>query len=508
LSNKVASLKNIPALLIILFVVHGVLYAGMYPLWEGWDEPSHFAYLQHVVENNELPQYSDIMSNEIRATFTTHPLNRYFDSWNKDYGEYWNDFDFEYIQNNRKILSSQPFESRTTIDPSFLPIWEAQHPPFSYLIQVPIYTMFYDQDIITRVFALRIFSVLVAAVAAIFAYKTISLIFQDRFMRIGSLMFIVFNPMFMTDIARVTNETTAILLFSIFLYLMVLYLKGKTNTKHAILIGVVLGLGLLTKATFMPAALLVPIFIFLRYIQINADKPRLSIPQSLKNLGIIFGVTIPMVSWWYFEKFATGNFAGIEGIEGLTFAQYIEGALQIPWITHNILFFHAFWGLHGMSFLIPPISFFFTVLILVGITTVGLGFGIVIKIKQLGRKIIRNWKYQSIFALAFSIVLIMLAQSVFSIQNFIVLGYPFTIGHYTFIAFTAISMILMLGYRTIIINTKLKRFKNSAFLWAFIILIIFSSTTFYWFMPNWFVDYQDANWGHWYCGLLCFLWGL
>jgi len=93
-----------------LFVVHGVLYAGMYPLWEGWDEPSHFAYLQHVVENNELPQYSDIMSNEIRATFTTHPLNRYFDSWNKDYGEYWNDFDFEYIQNNRKILSSQPLE--------------------------------------------------------------------------------------------------------------------------------------------------------------------------------------------------------------------------------------------------------------------------------------------------------------------------------------------------------------------------------------------------------------
>jgi len=522
LLNKVVSSKNIPVLLIILFVVHGLLYAGMYPLWDPWDEPAHFAHIQFIVEEKMLPTTDDHLSNEIVFTFDKLPMIKF---WNylqfaeidvdydigatiqsQNFSTYWNNFAVNEILENRELISSQPLESRTTYD-SFISLYEA-HPPIGYLIQVPIYTMFYDQDILTRVFALRIFSVFVAAVAAIFVYKTISLIFQDRFMRIGSLMFIVFNPMFMTDIARVTNETTAILLFSIFLYLMVLYLKGKTNTKHIVLIGVVLGLGLLTKPTFMPAVALVPIFIFLRYIQNNADKPRLSIPQSLKNLGIIFGVTIPMVSWWYFEKFATGNFAGIEGIEGLTFAQYIEGAIQIPWITHNILFFHAFWGLHGMSFLIPPISFFFAVLILVGITTVGLGFGIVIKIKQLGRKIIRNWKYQSIFALALSIVLIMLAQSVFSVQNFIVLGYPFTLGHFTFIAFTAISMILMLGYRTIIINTRLKRFKNSAFLWAFIILIIFSSTTFYWFMPNWFVDYQDANWGHWYCGLLCFLWGL
>ena len=501
--NKVVSSKNIPALLIILFVVHGLLYAGMYPLWDPWDEPAHFAHIQFIVEEKMLPTTDDHLSNEIVFTFDKLPMIKFWDYLqfaeidvdydigatiqSQNFSTYWNNFAVNEILENRELISSQPLESRTTYD-SFISLYEA-HPPIGYLIQVPIYTMFYDQDIITRVFALRIFSVLVAAVAAIFAYKTISLIFQDRFMRIGSLMFIVFNPMFMTDIARVTNETTAMLLFSIFLYLMVLYLKGKTNTKHIVLIGVVLGLGLLTKPTFMPAVALVPIFIFLRYIQNNADKPRLSIPQSLKNLGIIFGVTIPMVSWWYFEKFATGNPTGHEGLPGITFAQYIQGFFEIDWYNFFNIFFVTFWGDYGMSFLVPPTIFYLFVIVFVAISITGLGFGIALKVKHLGRKIIRNWKYQSIFALGLSTMLILLAQSIFNIQFFVIRGEMFPAGWFIIISFTAIATILMLGYRTIIINTVLKRFKNGALLWAFITLFVLSSTTFYWLVPQYYIGF-------------------
>ena len=494
---EIFSMKKLSILLIILFVVQGIIFSGMYPLWDPWDEPAHFAYIQHIAEAKTLPIYEDYLSNEMVFTFDKTPM---VVTWliDKDccnvtddvkyyyLSEYWQTFDLEEAQKNKELISSQTLESRTTSEP-FIAIYEAGQPPLGYLVQVPVYLLFYDQDILTRVFALRIFSILVTAIAAVVAYKTISLLFDDRFIRLGSLMFIVFNPMFTNDISRVSNEAITILLFSIFLFLMVLYLKGKTNTLHVVLIGVVLGLGLLTKATFMPALLLVPVFIFLRYIQNNSNKLR-SLLQPLKNLGLILGITIPMVSWWYYERFATGNFTGWINLPGITFDQFIQGIFQVPWAKFFFYFYWTFWGFFGMHFFEPP-YFIKTILvpILMGISISGLGFGIALKVKQYGLKIVRNWKYQSIFALALSTSFIILAQSLFNVQIFLVMeGRMFPNGWFTFISFTAIAMVSLLGYRTIIINTKLRRLKEEFLLIAFIILIILNTSTFYWLIPKFY----------------------
>jgi len=186
--------------------------------------------------------------------------NQHIPIW-EDYKNYWANFDTDEVRKNKELSSSLPVSMRTSPHEWF-PIYETHLPPVAHLVQVPIYNMFYDQDILVRVYALRVFSVLVTMVAIVFAYKTISLLFDDRLMRVGSLMFIVFFPQFTVNVSRVNNEAFTILLFSIFLYLMVRYLKGKTNTVHVVLIGLVLGLGLLAKQTFVVAFALVPIFIF------------------------------------------------------------------------------------------------------------------------------------------------------------------------------------------------------------------------------------------------------
>jgi hypothetical protein len=299
-------------------------------------------------------------------------------------------------------------------------------------------------------------------------------------------MFIVFNPMFTNDISRVSNEAITILLFSIFLFLMVLYLKGKTNTLHVVLIGVVLGLGLLTKATFMPAVILVPVFIFLRYIQNNSNKLR-SLLQPLKNLGLILGIAILSASWWYYEGFATGNPTGVIDVQGVSLNQFIQGIILLKWSDYFWTFFVTFWGFFGTSLHMAPGGFFGIVMIMVWTSVAGLGFGIVLKVKQHGRKIFRNWKYQSIFALALSFLLIVFAQAMFNVQYFLIHRSFVPPGWYSFISFTAIAVILLLGYRTIIINTKLKRFKEEFLLVAFVILIIFNVTTFYWLVTKYHV---------------------
>jgi len=58
LLKKIVSLINIPALLIILLVVQGIIFSGMFPMWEPWDEFAHFAYIQYLVEEKALPMHN------------------------------------------------------------------------------------------------------------------------------------------------------------------------------------------------------------------------------------------------------------------------------------------------------------------------------------------------------------------------------------------------------------------------------------------------------------------
>ena len=467
----------------------------MFPLWEGYDEYAHFGYIQHVVEEKTLPTFQDQLSNEIVYTFDKTPMQNSF-LWvpaysGKEvlvypYSIYWDNFDLKEIKNNRQLISSQPLESRFNSE-QLVPIYESQQPPVSYFLHVPVYLLFYDQDILTRVFALRIFSVLITALAVVVAYKTISLLFDDRFIRVGSMIFLVFNPMITSNVSRVNNEAVTILLFSVFLYLMVLYLKGKTNTKYVLVIGIVLGLGLLTKSTFMPAVILVPIFIYLKHIQNNAIKPRISKLKSFKNLGLIFGIMIPMVFWIYIERFTTGNLSGIRGVYGINFSEYLQTIFEVSWNVFFYAFFRTFWGMYGSSNLFAPSPFFQIVLVIIGISIAFLGYGIAIKLKQHGRKIFRNWRYQSILAVALSFPLIVLAQIIFNVHYQVIQQTFLAAGWYSFISFTAIAMVLLLGYRTLIINSKLKRFKEESLFVVFMTLIIFNATTFYWLIPNYYL---------------------
>jgi len=98
-------------LLIILFVVQGIIFSGMYPLWEGYDEYAHFGYIQHIAEKKILPTYQDQLSNEIVYTFDKTPMSNTLE-WvtaysgkevlTYPYSTYWDDFDLKKIQNTKK----------------------------------------------------------------------------------------------------------------------------------------------------------------------------------------------------------------------------------------------------------------------------------------------------------------------------------------------------------------------------------------------------------------------
>jgi len=86
-------------------------------------------------------------------------------------------------------------------------------------------------------------------------------------------------------------------------------------------------------------------------------------------------------------------------------------------------------------------------------------------------------------------VLLIIGQIIISVQAYYSLDYGAGIylGWYLFITITAISMLVLLGFRTLIINSKLKKFQYESLLASLILLFVFNATTFYWLIPKYYL---------------------
>src|SRR5882762_4564451 len=57
-----------------LFLARGSFYCVTMPLWEGWDEYAHFAWLDHWLDKGTLPGFHDPVSREIDESMRVAPL--------------------------------------------------------------------------------------------------------------------------------------------------------------------------------------------------------------------------------------------------------------------------------------------------------------------------------------------------------------------------------------------------------------------------------------------------
>jgi len=493
--------KNFHFLLILFFIVQGIGFSVMFPLWEGIDEPANFGYVQHLVETQEIPIFNVTkLSDEITLTYDKIPLTTtyakamgYRGGDAESYTSYWRNTSVDQIKENEEFIVNISKEKRIPTEEfdrtkGDFKLYEAQLPPVSYLAQTPVYALLYENNILDRVLALRIFSVLLTAIAIFVAYKTISLIFQDEFMRIGSLMFLVFNPMFTVNVSRVNNEAVTILLFSVFLYLMVLYLKEKPNLKLVLAISAVLILGLLSKPTFISAAGIIPLVILFKQIQNNSHS-KIDLKNNLRNFGIIIGIVIPSVSWWYLEKFLEGNFSGVQApkLATITIEQFFLGVFNMDYVILAERYLVNFWGRFAWDVFPPDELYFQMVKIFIFISIVGLSWYIWKAVKMNRLRVFKDFKIQILIVFMVPFLIIFIGQLYVNFQLTLMIR-PFQANAwYLFIAMTAIATFLILGYRGLINNTRLRRIKNELLIVELMILIVLNSSVFFHLLPKYYV---------------------
>jgi 4-amino-4-deoxy-L-arabinose transferase-like glycosyltransferase len=194
-------------LIVVTYLLVGTLFAVYTPDWQAPDEPAHYNYVRYLAKQGRLPvlQHGD------------------------------------YPQDYLEEIKSQKFPAHLSIDPIR---YEYHQPPLYYLLAAPIFKLFGG-----ALLPLRLLSVILGGGLIYVAYRLVVAVCPAQtVLALGTAAFVAFVPMHVAMTAAVNNDTLAELLLALALWGVMRYLRRETEGRKASAhVGLLLGLGLLTK---------------------------------------------------------------------------------------------------------------------------------------------------------------------------------------------------------------------------------------------------------------------
>ena len=230
-----------------------MFYACATPLWEGFDEYVAVASLDSIASASVLPPVQPVLSREIESSLRTVPLPRGLAgsvpaAINHD--EFWRLPEQARVKRSA-ALREIPTEWRT--QPGIVAaMGDARRAPLYFWLMRPVYSMIGGNQLVDRVFILRILNVLIASFAIPFAYLLALEVLEDVAAALCATAALAAMPQVMMNIAHVGSEPLSLLMATA-LALAAIRVQKATPP---VLFGVLLGLALLTEAHFilLPAA--------------------------------------------------------------------------------------------------------------------------------------------------------------------------------------------------------------------------------------------------------------
>lgn len=311
------------------FLVRGWFYASMFPLWEGYDEFAHFGVIRAmVVQGLVLPPRDQRGPRDVQESLKLAPVPWEVRTWSVFQGsltheEYWKLTAGERRQRQAK-LQSMPASWRLMNSDNGVSAYEALQPPLYYWLMTPVLRAVANSGLPGQVILLRWISVAIASLAIPLTFAIARRAIQHERAAFGCAAVVALMPGLAIDVARVSNESVSILLFSLLAWMGLKILAGERDTRNTVLLGLFLGLGLLTKAYFLtavPAVLLLLVYAYGRKYR-----------PALIPIALAFAIA----GWWYVRNLVTtGTLSGLAEpiiLRTLGTPAMIRTIPAIPWL--------------------------------------------------------------------------------------------------------------------------------------------------------------------------------
>jgi hypothetical protein len=289
----------------------GLGYLSILPPYEGFDETAHISSIRQIAFNRTIPIYGDSFI-DLKISQYGGPL--FYTSGSPPFDAhltYKKFFENPVLVKNFSNFYSQGYDEENFI-PSGQANWQSQHPPLYYLLMSPVVHFTNNLSLLNQIFILRLISYSLAlfgvalGLAAVFK-NTPNIQTYDSLL--GFLIYPIVLPMFFIEFARVGNDSLCIFLAGLVCYELSYNAFSQWSKLQALIIGVTLGLGLLTKAFFWPISVAIIVFYILQLV-LNYNKKQLNLKDVL-NLLILSSSLLLIGGGWYAYKLVTfGSFTG------------------------------------------------------------------------------------------------------------------------------------------------------------------------------------------------------
>jgi hypothetical protein len=380
-----AKTKTLLAFFWLAFIVRGAWYCAVQPPWEGYDEPYHFAALQHVASGQGLTRTDTPISLEVQKSLhlLPTPWELQFQSIPGPFLTHEAFWTLSAEEQKRRIDAVRALDPAEGTRPGTEPIlnYEGQQPPLYYwLLAIPLRWM-NSLPLLSRLYLLRFMNVLVASVAIPIAYWIARSVLRSETQALAATGIIVLLPELMINVARVGNESLALVCYSAMLAGAVMAVQKPLSWRAWLIVGAMLGCGLLTKAYVLSA---IPAVIALAVVSQYATSTTTGSPTKVSSIGLRLGVAlllaIGIAGAWYTRVHATtGSWTGVTidaAVGKVSLAGKLAAIPHVNWKSGfaSILISHVWFG--AWSFLRVPLVMYLLAFAVIALAMLGVMRGL------------------------------------------------------------------------------------------------------------------------------------
>jgi hypothetical protein len=370
--------RTMIALLLLSSLLLGLAHIALLPPMEGFDELGHYSYIQQVADTGRWPRQGDKLSKDIEDYLKIAPTADAIapiSPWR--YHGFFTQPE-HVVAAAREAIHEPPAQPRTFV-PGQIGNGIVQHPPLYYFALAPVYLATKTLSFASQLFIMRTFSYLLAWTAlCIVAIAALSGKLAEARAAIPVAFAIsawpLLFPMWFVEMGRLGNNCL-IPVFAACLFILAWRVTSAATLRHYALLGAVLGLALLTKATFLPAS--AAILAVLAIQALLARKTPGDFPRHVGALCVTVSILIGVCGWWYLQKHIdTGSAIGSVDV-----MQMHEAGGMIAGLKKNLRldqlvmmplgFAFSFLWVGTWSFVVPPRVFILPLMAIVALIACG-----------------------------------------------------------------------------------------------------------------------------------------
>lgn len=311
--------------LLIYVLASAVLYCCLLPLWNGFDEPFHYSYVESLLLDGRLPVLNrTTITKEIESSLALTPGTRFSAAISI---EQWAHMSHESKASLRSKLMNLPRELRRQAGTARS--YEAQQAPLGYLLMVPLDWCLSSLPLPSRILILRLCCSLAAAGLLWWGASQFSgLLGLPRALSAGATFCAFSTQMLWASVAHVGNDALAIPLCVLFLAAVLKLVRQGFQRKQFIVVSLLLTAGLLTKAYFLT---FIPVWICLFVALLRRNRsPAVWVGPSVLLLPL---------AWYLRNLILYGSFSGTqESVAGIGVRQALAAAPRVRWLESIVVY--------------------------------------------------------------------------------------------------------------------------------------------------------------------------